>query len=150
MKKFLFEEVKKIVRKIVINEDYEADLRRAESLGFQLVEEKNIDEYKLFLVDISSLMPGYQIGLTSLDQAFFEPQSQTKTKSIASGKGQLSIVRRMKEIVSEWSTNYQPLYAGTYNQQRAYRYKSILEKLGFNIGEIRNMYGSYVFRIYAD
>ena len=95
-------------------------------------------------------MPGYQIGLTSLDQAFFEPQSQIKTKSKASGMGQLSIIKKMKDVVTEWSSMYQPLYAGTFNEERSYKYKSILEKLGFNIGDIRNMYGSYVFRIYAD
>lgn len=133
----------------LLQEDYNSEMDLIKSMGMEITDERTIGNYKIFLMNMVPFMEGYEIGMSSFDRSFFAPDAQIKQQSLSGFKEQMSVAKQMKEIVDEWRQKYQPLYAGTFNEERANRYHSLVTKMGFKASDVVNAgYIGYLFRIY--
>lgn len=122
-----------------IRESIESELSKMEYYGNRIIERHDFGRYSIILSD-APWINVYQITLTSNDRDFITPKSQIKiplAHDNVSLKEIFKTVKELKKVLLDWVKKYKPLYVCTYNHDRIYKYKSLLEKMGIYSSDIK-------------
>lgn len=124
-------------------EDYEAEKQRFGHYGAELVDDREMDDYVIFLLR-STYGDMYQVGMMKKDNRVIDPESQEKLRYSAGGR-EFRIARFFYETVKEWLDEYGTLMVGSHNRDKLRSYHNILTKLGLNASEFHTIHGQQIF-----
>lgn len=100
--------------------------------GDEIVEEREIGDYEVFLLKSGQVSGIYSIGLQRKGEDAFNPIIQ-QTK-IPNSRGGGSLLE-LKHTIQEWTNKYGELMVGTENPDRLKQYMRLIKRLGLNLGE---------------
>lgn len=127
-----------------IYESYYSDIEKIENeWGLELIDSKDIDDYKLFLV-YNPEQSQYQIGMTSKERPFSTPTAQEKIEMEFPLKNIKKNLMEMRKVINYWLNKYSSeISIGSHNQEKTIKYKNILKHMGFTVSEIFNVFNYF-------
>lgn len=130
----------------ILLETYEDDLKKLKSMGYSVKDELKSGPYTIVLLTMFEQM--YQIALSSNNEEFTSNKSQEQRPTKQSNEEILKAWKQVIVRVKEWLNKYKIIYVGTFNENRAKKYKRILDREGFKTTEIEEKIpGSWIFTI---
>jgi hypothetical protein len=104
--------------------DFSDEMAFLKRIGFKVLENKEIGNYKLLLLKMGDEIP--ELGITSFDNPFTKFEDQKKLKS-----NQPSLKSGIKEVIDEivkFKNKYGQILIASMNMAKSESYKNILEK----------------------
>ena len=113
--------------------DFADEIGFLQKIGYNVLENKEIVNYKLILIQKDDETP--ELGITSFNNPFTKFEDQQKLKS-----NQPSLKSGIKDVINEilnFKNKYGQILVASMNQGKSESYKNILEKSKlFNISEM--------------
>lgn len=123
--------------KLLIMESIENSLNTLLNYGFKIVDKYISNNYTMFLLTLQDT-DFYQIALTSNDDDFIDYDSQVKKYSLNSNDIIRKSYRELGNKVKSWVNVYGTIYVGSFNIERTYKYKKLLQNLGLKTSAIHH------------
>jgi hypothetical protein len=104
--------------------DFSDEMAFLKRIGFKVLENKEIGNYKLLLLKMGDEIP--ELGITSFDNPFTKFEDQQKIKS-----SQPSLKSGIKDVINEilnFKNKYGKILIASMNMAKSESYKNILEK----------------------
>ena len=114
--------------------------------GFEVIDEKNFDQYELYLIKATPLLaqeriqdniPIYEIAIQRTDTSFLDMGQSMKRNPPQ--KSKLPIAEGMKWIkktIEKWRQQYGPITVGGASEEKTNKYKTLLKRLNINFSVI--------------
>lgn len=110
-----------------LSNNFDKEMEQAKKEGFHLIDQKSIGPYTIFLLQsIQNDRNIYQLGLTALDNAFWQPEDQKKQSP--QYPVQLSLLKELINAIKDWMKTYPVLFVGSLNSSKTIQYHHIISK----------------------
>ena len=114
------------------------DLERLKQHGEEIVEEFQEGPFTLILTK-NIHHNTYQVGLTSDEQEFTSPESQTKKLTNQSTRTIIQSWGRISRKIKEWLERFGMIHIGSMNKSKTHKYHRILSNFGLDCGPIQSI-----------
>jgi hypothetical protein len=123
------------------------DQERLDSRGENLVDSLEVGPYKIALLR-NNYSGRLQMGLTSHENLFTNPEDQQDRPSKESTKTIMALWGTLTNKIKEWGLRYGEIHGGSMNNRKTIKYRNIFMRYGLKCGEIYKISNSTGFVIY--
>lgn len=126
---------------------HQTDQERLDTRGEELIDSLEVGPYKIALLK-NARSGRIQMGLTSHDNLFTNPEDQEDRPSKESAKTIITLWGTLTNKIKDWGHKYGDIHGGSMNPQKTTKYRNIFMRYGLNCGEIYKVGNSTGFVIH--